>query len=358
MISAALHERVKIQICILVLIWMNSTLLNAQQLDVSGDVAVIGSISIHHQQDSTSCFIGKNAGLNATVMPRGSNWFIGSETGTQNSGEQNTFVGDSCGHANSSGQQNTFFGAKSGKANAVGNFNTFVGNSAGQRNFAGYKNAFFGLRSGSYTTQGHSNSFFGALSGENNMLGHHNTFMGHQAGWGNFSGNNNTFIGAEANPTVTNLSNATALGYRALVDKSNKVRIGDSLVMVIEGQVPFSSTSDARLKEDIRPVELGLDFVNALNPVIYHRRANKDTDLEMGLIAQDLAGTLDAFGISDLGLVRQNGDDMMKLRYNDMIAPLIKAIQELSEAHKMQDEIIQTLQAEIYRLNMKCDGGQ
>ena len=41
-----------------------------------------------------------------------------------------------------------------------------------------------------------------------------------------------------------NLTNATAIGAGAFVNASNKVRLGNVLVTVIEGQVAFTSASD------------------------------------------------------------------------------------------------------------------
>jgi hypothetical protein len=52
-----------------------------------------------------------------------------------------------------------------------------------------------------------------------------------------------------------NLVNATAIGAGALVNASNKIRLGNSGVTVIEGQVPFTSSSDKTKKENFRPVD-------------------------------------------------------------------------------------------------------
>ena len=55
----------------------------------------------------------------------------------------------------------------------------------------------------------------------------------------------------------------------------------------------------------------------------------------MGLLAQDVAASLEKYGLSDSGMVHQaNQNAYMSLRYNDLLAPMIKAIQELSEESK------------------------
>ena len=75
----------------------------------------------------------------------------------------------------------------------------------------------------------------------------------------------------------------------------------------------------------------------------------------MGLLAQDVAATLAKYGLSGSGMVHQaNEDAYMSLRYNDLLAPMIKAIQELSEQSKSlhaqsksKDETIATLETRL-----------
>jgi len=116
------------------------------------------------------------------------------------------------------------------------------------------------------------------------------------------------------------------------------------------------SGSDRELKRDIEDSTLGLDFVKMLKPISYKW---KDRDIEgwgkkeykrrhYGLIAQDVKATLDDLEIDTVdfagyidgksktftledGTVEKNGDDgPLSLRYTEFIAPMIKAIQELS----------------------------
>jgi len=134
-----------------------------------------------------------------------------------------------------------------------------------------------------------------------------------------------------------NLENATAIGYNAEVNASNKVRIGNDAVTVIEGEVAWTYPSDARLKDRITPVSDGLALINDLNPVSYHRTNNPESDIEMGLLAQEVEATLEKHGLGNSGMVHQpNEDAYMSLRYNDLLAPMIKAIQELDAQHKQE----------------------
>jgi hypothetical protein len=69
------------------------------------------------------------------------------------------------------------------------------------------------------------------------------------------TGNNNTAIGFGANVSTGNLTNATAIGFAARVDAGNKLRLGNTQVTVIEGQVAFTSLSDKTKKENFQPVD-------------------------------------------------------------------------------------------------------
>lgn len=91
-------------------------------------------------------------------------------------------------------------------------------------------------------------------------------------------------------------------------------------------------TSDKRDKTAIAPSDLGLDFIRRLRPVRFHWK-DGDTRTHYGLIAQEVAeaaATLDAdFG----GHVLADPHDptsQQALRYDQFIAPLVKAVQDLA----------------------------
>ena len=52
-----------------------------------------------------------------------------------------------------------------------------------------------------------------------------------------------------------NLTNATAIGFSAVVNANNKIRLGNAAVTVIEGQVAFTASSDKTKKENFQPVD-------------------------------------------------------------------------------------------------------
>ena len=133
------------------------------------------------------------------------------------------------------------------------------------------------------------------------------------------------------------------------ISSNGKVTVvGD---LIASGSVTANSvvnSSDARLKEAVSSVGVGLGLINDLNPVRYHRINNPESDIEMGLMAQEVKATLAKHGLGNSGMVVQPDDKgYLYLRYNDLLAPMIKAIQELDDASEAKDEQIASLQQKL-----------
>jgi len=92
-------------------------------------------------------------------------------------------------------------------------------------------------------------------------------------------------------------------------------------------------TSDARQKEDIYSSDLGLGFINQLRPVSYKWIGKTRT--HFGFIAQEIQSSLELNNKTSndfAGLITGSSDEIYwGLRYQEFIAPMVKAIQELSE---------------------------
>lgn len=181
---------------------------------------------------------------------------IGANRVLGNLGTQNIFGGVEAG-LNNTGSFNSFFGFGAGRVN-TGNANAFFGTSAGLSNMAGHSNSLFGVDAGRMNTSGVGNSFFGIDAGRNNAGGHSNTFVGREAGKANTSGIHNTIIGAFANLAHPDLSNATAIGYNALVSASNTMVLGTSQVTV---QVPGTLA----VSENLSAANISADNISAPN---------------------------------------------------------------------------------------------
>jgi hypothetical protein len=96
------------------------------------------------------------------------------------------------------------------------------------------------------------------------------------------------------------------------------------------GAGAYVNGSDARIKEDIAPIQSGLDVVEKLNPVTYRYKEewSKDQSTQTGFIAQELLTALEGEVYVD-GVVQQGGE-YMSVAYQNIIPILTKAIQELN----------------------------
>ena len=278
---------------------------------------------------------------------------------------QNTAVGIATLHNTTTGFNNTATGYKSLWSNTVGGGNSSYGVYALHNNLGGNANVAVGYKALYLNQSGianvasghdalHSNSYGddntanGYRAMRQNVSGSFNTASGSKSLLTNITGTYNTGLGYEADVSQDGLSNATAIGNGAVVDASSKVRIGNAEITVIEGQVAFSSSSDARLKDRITPLNEGLALINDLSPVRYHRIHNPSADMEMGLLAQEVAAALDKHGLNASGMVHQSNENAyMSLRYTDLLAPIIRAIQQLDDASDAKDAQIASLQEQL-----------
>ena len=231
----------------------------------------------------------------------------------------------------------------------------------------GINNTIFGDTAGSALNLGANNTVVGALAlGSSVNSGSHCAF-GYGALNAVNAGQQNSAFGFAALSASTNITNSSGFGNGAAVTGDNQVQLGNSSTTTyVYGTV--QNRSDLRDKADVRDTQLGLGFINALRPVDYKWDARDDykppmpedlTDKEAmaawreacdlsnithdgskkrsryhhGLIAQEVKAVLDAQGI-DFGGYQDHkvkgGQDVLTIGYDELIAPLIKAIQELT----------------------------
>jgi len=88
-------------------------------------------------------------------------------------------------------------------------------------------------------------------------------------------------------------------------------------------------TSDETEKTNITSSDLGLSFVKELRPVSYKWIGKQRT--HYGLIAQEVSSSLDTIGKTTNDFAGIVTGSLMGIRYNELISPMIKAIQELSD---------------------------
>ena len=87
--------------------------------------------------------------------------------------------------------------------------------------------------------------------------------------------------------------------------------------------VDIEQTSDERLKKEISPLQNSLRDICAIAPVKYTYRSGSQ-QRRLGVLAQNVRQIFpEAVNASD--------EDVLFVRYNELIAPLIGAVQELNK---------------------------
>ena len=305
----------------------------------------------------------KVAGQTGVSIPKGSKQILVSNGTditaavtnlTGETGSSNTNLGVAAGDSYTTAIQNVAIGVDALTAATSGSSSTAVG----------YK-ALEDMTTGSGGNTDTYNVGIGHRSGSNVTTGYGVTCVGGNAGNGLTTATFSTAVGFEAGVTG-NYSGSTMLGETAVVTGNNQIQLGASgTTTYAYGAV--QDRSDERDKADIRDTQLGLNFIMALRPRDFrwdmredyrppkpskdaseqewnawheacklanlaHDGTHKRTRYHHGLIAQEVKQTMDSFGL-DFGGYQDHtikgGDAVLSIGYEELVAPLIKAIQEL-----------------------------
>lgn len=349
----------------------------AAKLDVTGGDALVNSLTLGRGlgNEITNVALGVEA-LNANTPTGGLNGIANVGIGfhalwKNTTGYSNVASGSAALAGNTTGYQNVALGNAALFKNVDGLSNTAVGHRALYENLTGKENIAIGYQSLNNNTAGNRNVAIGYNAGVtyNNITASddYNTFVGAEAGGGITTGRANTILGGKVTgltATLSNniiiadgdgnrrinidnngnigvgtigaiggvLTNTSAIGNGATISASNTIRLGNTAITSITGQVAFSASSDRRFKQEIQSIPLGLGFINKLHPVEYIRKNNNEKTKEWGVIAQELQQAIRDMGYKGAGIVQEDGsaEKMLSVRYTDLIAPMIKSIQELS----------------------------
>ncbi|MEO8512602.1 MAG: tail fiber domain-containing protein [Ignavibacteria bacterium] len=347
---------------------------NTQNSTSSIGVITKGGISFIHNYftpntNGNNTFVGLFSG-NFTMAGAVYNTAMGVSTmNSLTTGNYNSGFGVNSLRFNTAGSQNSAFGVQSLGSNTTGSTNSAFGYNSLSDNINGANNSAFGYFSLTNNTSGSYNTAFGHTALQNNISGNSNSSFGYfslnnsigtgNSGFGNSSlsgatGNNNTALGFLAGDGLTTGSNNIIVGYNADVPSgtaNNQVRIGNTSITYAGIQVAWTITSDRRWKSNIQNSNLGLDFIRNLRPVSYTRINDETQKTEYGFIAQETEETLCKSGAENPGMVTIDDKGNYELRYNDLLAPMVKAIQELkNENDKLKEENLK-LADEISRLS-------
>lgn len=227
-----------------------------EQLEITGNFRIPATTATG--SDSAGIVISDGKRLIHTFGPN--NFFAGPDAGNLTmSGASNTGIGIDVLKDNTTGFSNTALGRQALRTNDTGGDNTAIGVDALRDNSTGRRNTAAGKGALQENETGESNTATGINALRDNRTGNDNTATGNRALIFSMEGNNNTAIGVDAlreNRTGSNntsigyqtdvgqqdLTNATAIGANAVVDASNKIRLGDENVTVIEAAGEFHST--------------------------------------------------------------------------------------------------------------------
>ncbi len=273
---------------------------------------------------------------------------LGTNTATGNgalqnttTGINNTATGFSALSSNTTGINNTASGFIALSNNTTGINNTASGVLALGSNTTGDFNTASGRDALSSNTTGFGNTASGVSALSSNTTGFSNTTIGRDALRANTTGRDNTAIGRSADVSRGDLTNATAIGAFAIVNASNKVRIGDTGVNVIEGQVSFTSVSDRNQKENFKPVD-GEEVLEKIRkiPVQSWNYIGHDPKefRHYGPVAQDFFA---AFGHDDIGTIGTS----TTINSGDMQGILMIAVQALEKRLARLEQVLTAQQS-------------
>jgi trimeric autotransporter adhesin len=361
-----------------------------------GNIAVGTNVLRSNTTGSFNAALGNTALF--TNVTGSYNSAFGSSTLFNNTASNNTAFGASALLSNTSGAGNVGLGVNVLYKNTIGANNIAIGLNTFQNNTAASNNIAIGseaLQTQSFNNAGtawdaenigigfralffnqpttSSNAYRNIAIGRNalylNTTGASNVALGYQAGNVNTTGSNNTFIGATADVSSAALSNTTALGYGAIVDASNKIRLGNASVTLVETYGSFVTVSDKRLKTNINDNFIGLNFIKAVRPVQYELKTQKGIVYD-GFVAQEIDSIMQKQGIKNFsGLARPQNPTFdianptyteggyYTVSYATFVVPLVNAVKELdalSEKLKVNSDKLAAenaaLKAELERM--------
>ena len=349
------------------------------------DATYIGNEAGHYATTSAfSTFVGSRAGqgIDGAKLTGNDNTVIGASAGLimQGAASLNTFVGKNAGAGATDVSNNTAVGAFAFDA-GTGINNTALGSGAlGHASNSGAENVAVGLNAGNGLTSGADNTFIGTGAGLQATICDNSVLIGEQAGAGAIlTGDNNTMVGRASGYAVTSGVNNLFLGNNAgratspggnITTGSDTITLGDNSIATANIKVDWTVSSDQRDKTDFTALDIGLDFVKALNPVTYKwdQRSDygdQDADdwslsdqtpdgthkkdwLDVGFKAQEVEALEQAAGYNksnktNLTVSLSSDGEQYGMKYSKFVPILVKAIQE-------QNALIEALTARITAL--------
>ena len=266
---------------------------------------------------------------------------------------------------NYNGRENVAIGYQSLRQNQTGIWNTSVGSGALYTNSVNSYNTAIGRYALEYSTSdGNTGIGFQALGSAS--TGEYNTAVGGNGLATITTGSFNTSIGYYADCSADNFTNATAIGYGSDASSSNQVRLGNDNITTLYCKGAYVGTvggtnvdlfadntgkigyvaSSARYKDDILDMK-DVGWLYKLRPVNFTYKADEIKKKQYGLIAEEVEKVNPDF-------VSYNKDGQVEtVSYSQLIAPMLKAIQDQQAVIEELQKRIETLEKEQQELSQK-----
>jgi trimeric autotransporter adhesin len=311
---------------------------------------VLGDDALLHNTGADNTAIGFQALFNNTSGSN--NTATGADALFNNTGDANTATGSNALLSNTNGLFNTATGSGALETNTSGYFNTATGVDALLFNTLGYRNTAIGVEALYANTTGFFNTATGVNALRRNKTGINNTAFGNEALRDNTTGKDNIALGASAGLNLTHGDHNIDIGNKGVAAEANTVRIGmtgtqtATFIAGISGVtvptgVPViidtdghlgTTTSSARYKEAIQPMDEASEAILALKPVTFRYKKELDPKgiPQFGLVAEQV-------GKINLDLVaRDEQGKPYTVRYDAVNAMLLNEF--LKEHRKVEEQ--------------------
>jgi len=295
------------------------------------------------------------------------NTAIGADALSHNTtGSSNVAVGSGALLGNQTLNNNTAVGFKA-LANNIGDTgsglseNTAVGANALLNNTTGFTNAATGVSALKNNTEGGDNTANGFAALRNNTTGNNNTAVGWEALFNNTTGGGNIALGLQAGYQLTTGFDNIDIGNSGVAGESGAIRIGTnqgktfiagiSGATVSGGTTVFikgdgqlgTSTSSARFKDEIRPMDKTSEVLFSLKPVSFRYKKEIDPERipQFGLVAEEVEKVN-----PDL-IVRDKDGKVYSVRYDQVNAMLLNEFLKEHRTVQAQQKEIDALKQEL-----------
>src|SRR5438874_2039234 len=266
---------------------------------------------------------------------------------------------------------NTFLGDDALVNNTTGGGNTATGFEALENNITGNDNTADGVNALFSNTTGGSNTASGVGALNFNRTGFFNTAVGDGALFNNTTGNNNIALGLSAGVNLTTGNNNIDIGNNGVVGESKTIRIGrqgtqrttfiagmsgatvpTGVAVIVDSRGHLgTTTSSARFKDNIKPMDKASEAILALKPVTFCYKQELDPRgiPQFGLVAEDVEKVN-----PDL-VARDEQGKPYTVRYEAVSAMLLNEFLKDHRKNERQESKIEQQDATILRLQKQVE---